>query len=197
MTKSWPTMKLGEVCDVIGGGTPSKSNVSFYGGEILWATVRDMRSDVIEDTEQKITQKAVDSSSTNIIPKGNVVIATRVGLGKVCLLAHDTAINQDLKGVVPKNPKQLDVEFLYWWFRSISSVIVNEGTGVTVQGVKLSFIKDLDIPVPPPQEQRRTVEILAAIFSSAEKIKENTEQKLRNLEELKASALNVAFPTTQ
>jgi type I restriction enzyme S subunit len=93
---------LGEVCNIIGGGTPSKKNDKFYIGNIPWATVRDMKTDKIRNTEFKITSKAVLNSSTNIIPKGNVIIATRVGLGKTCIIESDTAINQDLKGIIPK-----------------------------------------------------------------------------------------------
>ena len=85
LPRGWEIKKLGEVCDVIGGGTPSKKNSKFYEGNILWATVRDMKSEILSDTEFKITEEAVKNSSTNIIPKGNVIIATRVGLGKVCL----------------------------------------------------------------------------------------------------------------
>lgn len=120
MKQSWEIKKLAEVCDVIGGGTPSKKNSKFYNGDILWATVRDMKAEIISDTEFKITEEAVKKSSTNIIPKGNVIIATRVGLGKVCVIEKDTAINQDLRGVVPKKPKQLDNRFLFQWFKSIS-----------------------------------------------------------------------------
>ena len=120
----WQTKTLGEVCNIIGGGTPSKSNSKFYDGDILWATVRDMKNDVISDTECKITKKAVEQSSSNIIPKNNVVIASRVGLGKVCFIENDTAINQDLRGVIPKKANELSVYFLYWWpeFSGQSSV---------------------------------------------------------------------------
>src|SRR5205823_4195886 len=97
----WASKALGDLCQVIGGGTPSKANARYFSGEIPWATVRDMRADVISETEFRITKSAVQSSATNIIPGGSVVIATRVGLGKVCLLGQDTAINQDLRGVVP------------------------------------------------------------------------------------------------
>ena len=80
----WQTKNLGDVCNVVGGGTPSKDKAAFYSGDIPWATVRDLKQEVITSTEFKITKEAVKSSSTNIIPSGNVVIATRVGLGKVC-----------------------------------------------------------------------------------------------------------------
>ena len=128
MKAGWQVKSLGEVCHLIGGGTPSKDNADFYTGNIPWATVRDMRSDVITDTEHKITEAAIKSSSTNIIPSGSVIIATRVGLGKVCLLNQDTAINQDLRGIYPKDKTKLSARFLFWWLKSVSNVIVAEGT---------------------------------------------------------------------
>lgn len=193
MKHGWEIKKLAEVCDVIGGGTPSKKNSKFYNGDILWATVRDMKAEIISDTEFKITEEAVKKSSTNIIPKGNVIIATRVGLGKVCVIEKDTAINQDLRGVVPKKPKQLDNRFLFQWFKSISHLIVDEGTGATVQGVKLPFIKDLPIPIPPLPEQQRIVSILDEAFAAIAKAKANAEQNLQNAKELFESYLQGVF----
>ena len=111
MKAGWQTKQLGDICRLIGGGTPSKDKMEYYAGDIPWATVRDMRSEVLTKTECKITREAVKSSATNVIPRGNVVIATRVGLGKVCLLGQDTAINQDLRGIVPIDPKILSVAF--------------------------------------------------------------------------------------
>jgi type I restriction enzyme S subunit len=193
MKQGWEIKKLGELCDVIGGGTPSKKNIKFYEGNILWATVRDMKSEIISKTEFKITEEAVKKSSTNIIPKGNVIIATRVGLGKVCFLESDTAINQDLRGIIPKKSKQLDVGYLFQWFKSISHLIVEEGTGATVQGVKLPFVKELEIPLPPLPEQQRIVSILFEAFAAIAKAKANIEQNLKNSKELFESYLQGVF----
>lgn len=193
MKANWQTKKLGEVCEVIGGGTPSKANSKYYNGDILWATVRDLKYDVVEETEHKITKDAVKNSSTNIIPKGNVIIATRVGLGKVCIIKHDTAINQDLRGIVPNNLSELTVGYLFQWLKSVSHLIEQEGTGATVQGVKLSFIKSLTIPLPPLPEQKRIVEILDAVFNNVAKAKENAEKNLKNARELFDSTLQNIF----
>jgi type I restriction enzyme, S subunit len=184
---------LGEVCDIVGGGTPAKDNAEFYGGNIRWATVRDMRADVIADTEFKITPLAVENSSTNVISKGNVVIATRVGLGKVCLLQHDTAINQDLRAIIPKDSKEIFVLFLFWWLKSISYLIVAEGTGATVQGVKLPFIKSLPFPILEYSEQQRIVAVLDDAFAGIAAASANAEKNLRNARELFASYLNFIF----
>lgn len=193
MKENWKERKLEDVCEVIGGGTPSKANSKFYNGEIPWATVRDMKSDLIEETEHKITGEAVKSSSTNIIPKGNVIIATRVGLGKVCLLMNDTAINQDLKGIIPKNPAELSVGYLFRWLKSIAYIIEKEGTGATVQGVKLPFVKSLLIPIPSTPEQQHIVSVLDETFAAIDKAKENAGKNLQNAHELYDSYLQSVF----
>ncbi len=187
------TEELGDVCNITGGGTPSKSNPKFYIGDIPWATVRDMNRDSLEVTDFKISKEAVKESSTNIIPKNNVVIATRVGLGKVCILKQDTAINQDLRGVVPKNPKTLDVNYLFYWFKSISKVIVDAGRGATVHGVTLPFIKSLQIPVPPIAIQEEMVAKLQAISEEAKKSIQSYTDKANELATLRQSILRQAF----
>jgi len=191
--KEWQKKALGELCDVIGGGTPSKEKSVFYSGHIPWATVRDMRQDPITETEFRITKDAVKSSSTNIIPSGSVVIATRVGLGKVCILGQDTAINQDLRGIIPRNDDNLEVRYLYWWFKSITDVIIAEGTGATVQGVRLPFVKSLLIPFPTLDEQKRIVAKLDGAFVGLAKAKENAKKNLQNARALFESHLQLVF----
>lgn len=189
----WEVKKLGEVAEIIGGGTPAKNNQKFYEGNIYWATVRDMKSEIITDTEFKINEDAVKKSSTNIIPKNNVIIATRVGLGKICKIQNDTAINQDLRGIIPKKKNQLEVDYLFYWFKSIASQIIAEGKGATVQGVTLPFIKGLPITLPPLKEQQTIVRQLDALRAETQKLEAVYQQKIANLEELKKSILQKAF----
>lgn len=193
MKAGWRLVPLGDVCQVIGGGTPPKNIAKYYAGTIPWATVRDMRSEIISETECQITAEAVKASATNIIPGGNVVIATRVGLGKVCLLAQDTAINQDLRGIVPIDPEVLSVRFLFSWLMSVSELIIAEGTGATVQGVKLPFVKSLQIPVPSLAAQQRIVAILNEAFDGIATAKANAEKNLQNARALFESHLESIF----
>ena len=139
-----------------------------------------------------ITNEAVKTSATNIIPAGNVVIATRVGLGKVCILGQDTAINQDLRGVVPYDNKILSNRFLLFWFRSIAAQIVAEGTGATVQGVKLPFVKSLRVPMPSLSEQKRIVGILDKAFEGIAKAKASAEKNLQHISALFQAVLSRA-----
>ena len=184
------TRLLGEVCDIIGGGTPSKKQATYYGGSIPWASVRDMSTSWLSSTEFTITEEGLRNSSSKVIPSGEVVIATRVGLGKVCLLGQDTAINQDLRGLIPKSDIPIDRSFLFYWYRSISSKVVDAGTGATVQGVKLPFVKSLEIPLPPLKEQQRIVAILDEAFANLETARANAEANLENAKELFQSVLN-------
>jgi type I restriction enzyme S subunit len=193
LTASVKVVPLGDLCNVVGGGTPPKDRPDYYGGDIPWATVRDMRTDVISETEFKITKAAVAASATNVIPAGNVVIATRVGLGKVCLIEQPTAINQDLRGVIPRDPQRLTVRYLYWWLKSVAHLIEKEGTGATVQGVKLPFVKSLGLPLRSLAEQRRIVAILDEAFEGIATAKANAEKNLQNARALFASALAKIF----
>ena len=184
---------LGNLCDLIGGGTPSKQNESFYEGDIPWATVGDMQDIEVSDTRLKINKDAIKNSSTKVIPSGNIIIATRVGLGKVSKLLVDTAINQDLKGVIPKIKKNIDEKFLLFWFQSKSNHIISAGTGATVQGVKLPFVRSLKIPILDIETQKHIGDKAETVFKSCEYLKNIYLTKVSLYETLRKSVLNEAF----
>jgi type I restriction enzyme S subunit len=164
-------VKLVDACKLVGGGTPSKANPNFYLGDIPWATVRDMRSRWLVDTEHKINAVAVRESSTNVIPSGNVVLASRVGLGKVMQLRQDTAINQDLRALIPRDVSKIDSNYLYYWTLSIAPEIVLAGKGATVQGVTLPFLENLMIPLPSLEKQKEIIAKLDSAFSHIEALR--------------------------
>lgn len=184
---------LGDVVDVVGGGTPSKRNPAFYGGEIPWATVRDMKLENLQETEHSITPEGLKGSSSKVIPAGEIVIATRVGLGKVCILSQDTAINQDLRGLIPKPTASIDRRFLFYWFTSIADKVIEAGTGATVQGVKLPFVKSLPFPRVPLEEQQRIVAVLDEAFEGLTRARAHAEANLQNARELFAGVLDSVF----
>lgn len=174
----WEISTLGENCTFIGGGTPSKSNADFYSGNIPWATVRDMSNFLLSSTELKITEEAIKLSATNLLPKGTIVISTHVGLGKICKLMQDTAINQDLKGVI-LNERLIDTFFVYWYLNMAPHIIAN-GRGATVKGVTLDFMRSLKIPVPPLELQEKFAERIEQI-EAQKKVVESTIAELQTL----------------
>ena len=184
---------LSNLVKIIGGGTPSKSISEYWNnGTIKWATVGDMNVQTIFTTQLSITESGLKNSSSNIVPSDAIVIATRVGLGKVCYLDSNTAINQDLKGILPLDDR-LSSRYLFNYFKNISQYIISNGTGATVKGVKLDFVKSLEIPLPSLQIQQKTVKYLDQISEKTEKVKSVQKEKMESLKALKASILDRAF----
>ncbi|HGE6106035.1 TPA: restriction endonuclease subunit S [Vibrio cholerae] len=157
---SWQVKTLGELVTIKGGGTPSKKIADYWGGTIPWASVKDLKSRVLLNTEDSITELGVVKSATNVIPKGTIIVPTRMALGKVAITGCDMAINQDLKALIIVDNKQINQCYLARFLESKSSFIESEGKGATVKGITLDFLKSLEIPLPPLDEQKRIAEIL-------------------------------------
>lgn len=185
MNHGWEKKRLKDICTFIGGGTPSKSKSEYYTGTIPWATVRDMSEYKLSETELKITQEAVDNSATTILSKGMIVISTHVGLGKICEIMQDTAINQDLKGVSFLS-NLIDKYYFTYWYRSVANHIIANGRGATVKGVTLDFMYNLSIPVPQIHVQKQIAEEL-------DKINELIEVKRSQLADLDLLAQSLFY----
>ena len=149
---------LGEICQFMGGGTPSRKIKRYWNGDIPWATVKDLKSDRISRTLESISRDGLENSASKVVPSGTVLLVTRVGLGKVAIADIDIAINQDIKAVLPS--KDVLPEFLLWALKNLGPTIKERGTGATVKGVTLRDIKEMQIPLPSLKEQKRIVDIL-------------------------------------
>ncbi len=191
LPEGWGCPSLGTVAKLVGGATPSKKEKRYWDGDINWASVRDLNVENLLTTEFKITEEALASCSSNLIPKGNLLIATRVGLGKVVRTQVDVAINQDLRGVIPT--RDIDVDYLFYWFKQNAEFIESNGTGATVKGVKIGFIKSLIIPLPPLDEQKRIVAKLDALFTRIDTVITHLQETLELSTALFASALDEVF----
>ena len=190
--EGWVHNKLGDVCNVVGGGTPDTKNKDYWSGNIPWATVSDMNCDVLKSTGYYITDKGLNESSSRIIKTGEIIIATRVGLGKVCKLAVDTAINQDLKGIIPKNNNILR-DFIFYYFKHKTKYIVDNGIGATVKGVKIKFIEGLSFDYPSLSEQQSIVETLDSLKSKVDRLQANYEKISQECDALKQAILRQVF----
>ena len=138
---SWPMISLGELVDIKGGGTPDKNNSEYWNGDIPWASVKDFKKNILDSTLDSITLLGVRNSATSVIPAGNIIVPTRMALGKVAINTIDLAINQDLKALFIKDNDVVDRDYLFRWLESQSSLIESEGKGATVKGITLPFLK--------------------------------------------------------
>ncbi len=187
----WQIVSLEEVLDkIIGGGTPSKANPKYWVGSIPWLTVKDMRTRRPEDAIDHISRDAVQDSATNIIPADTVIIATRIGLGKVIRVPYDAAINQDLKALVAK--PELEKGYLEYWILSIAEYLESIGSGTTVKGIRLEQLRSLPFPLAPLSEQKCIVAEIEKQFSRLNEAIANLKRVKANLKRYKAAVLKAA-----
>lgn len=187
----WFKTSLGEVLlSIVGGGTPSKSNASYYQGNIPWMSVKDMNKNILKDTVDHISQEAVINSSTNVIPAGTPIIATRMSLGKIIIANFDSAINQDLKALFPASG--INRDYLIGWYRSIARIIEELGTGTTVKGIRLEVLNSLEFPLPPLAEQKVIADKLDTLLAQVETTKAHLDRIPEILKIFRQSVLAAA-----
>jgi len=191
----WAVARLDEALDhIVGGGTPSKSFPEYFDGSIPLMTVKDMKVSRPSQTGFNITEEALENSSAKVVPADTIIIATRMGLGKVVRPKMDTAINQDLKALFPS--EATDKSFLEWWLHSIADKIEVMGTGTTVKGVRLNEVKALEIPLAPLPEQQRIVEKIETLFAELDKGEEALREVQKLLARYRQSVLKAAVTGT-
>jgi type I restriction enzyme S subunit len=180
--------QLGNVVEIVGGGTPARDNPNFWdGGEIPWATVKDLKSTTLKGTLEHITQVGVESSSTRIIQPNSVIIATRMALGKAVINSVPLAINQDLKALTPAS--SLLPRYLLHYLLAKSNDFVKSGKGATVKGLTLDFVRQYPIPLPSLPEQQR----IAAILDAADALREKRRQAIAKLDGLVQAVFGEMF----
>ena len=192
--KGWDEKEMGDVLEkIVGGGTPSKAISEYWNGDIPWASVKDLKEGqrLIEKTKDFITQKGLENSSANLIPKGFLIISTRMGLGRVAKNTIDLAINQDLKALFPK--EIIDVDFLALVLLSKSEEIISGGKGATVSGITLDFFKKIKILIPPLNEQKEIVTRLDTLSEKLRTLRELQTSQLADLKKLEKAYLREAF----
>ncbi|MCA9926357.1 MAG: N-6 DNA methylase [Anaerolineales bacterium] len=168
---------LGDICDLIGGGTPSRKNESFWtGGSIKWISSKSINDEGKVTGYELITQDAVDSSSARIAPKNSTIIITRVSVGKTAFADDEYAINQDLTALISKNVSKLNPKFLFSLSKRIGEIVEANAQGIGVRGVTRKFLSNIKFPLPPLPVQEEIVAELEGyqkIIDGARQVVEN------------------------
>ena len=156
----WEVKRLGDVLEkIVGGGTPSRSNANYWGGEIPWVTVKDFATFSPIAAQETITQDGLKNSASNLIPSGTLITSTRMALGKAVIYEVDVSINQDLKSLFPKI--NVSTKFLYYWFESNATAIDELGSGSTVKGISLGDLKAITFLLSSLEEQTAIATVLS------------------------------------
>lgn len=191
MTPQWPRVRLDECSEIVSGATPDTSQPIFWGGDIDWATPKDLselESPYIESTPRRITRAGLDSCAATVLPPMSVLFSSRAPIGHVAINTVPMATNQGFKSFVP-HPERLDAKFLYHWLRKNRAFLESLGNGATFKEVSKAVVARVEIDLPPIGEQRR----IAAILDEADALRAKRRSALTQLDALAQSIFHDMF----
>ena len=173
--ENWRWVRLNEIGEIIGGGTPRTSQTEFWdNGDISWITPADMNGcgRYIKGGEKSITQLGLDSSSAKLFPKGSVVISSRAPIGYIAIVQNDASTSQGCKTFSAYIQELVLPEYIYYAIRFRVADMEKRATGTTFKEISGKGVGETIIPLPPAEEQQRIVERLDALLPLCEDLKE-------------------------
>lgn len=176
----WRKVKLGEVGEIISGGTPSTTNETFWDGDVLFVTPLDLgRKNKIDSTLRTISELGVKNSSANRIKSHSLAISTRAPIGLMSIVNQDFTTNQGCKSI--QFYDSYDSEFFYYYLSYNVEKIQLYGQGTTFMEISKTDFSNLEFTVPDLSAQRR----IAAILASADKVIDSTRRLIEKYKKMK------------
>jgi len=178
----WKMVRLGDVAEISSGGTPSRSVLEYWqNGTIPWVKIGDIKEKYISRTGEMITEMGLKNSSAKIIPKGALLYTIFATLGEVGILNIDATTNQAIAGI--QFSDVVNPNYAYYFLKSLKKSVEAIGRGVAQNNINQYILKNILIPLPPLDEQKRIAEVLD---KASELIKKRKEQ-IRLMDELAKS----------
>lgn len=191
----WVVRPLKYVASFQSGGTPSKANPDFWGGDVPWVSAKDLKAEVLQDSQDHITERAVDDGAAFLLPAGSVVVLVRgMMLARafpVVQLAVPMAINQDLKAVVRS---KLRLGYLAWLFRGLQRECLarTEEASHGTKALRMEAWTSMSIPMPPPDEQAAIERHLLITTSRLDDLSAYANAAIALLQERRAALISAA-----
>lgn len=178
----WSKQQLGDICNIVNGGTPSTSIAEFWNGKILWCTPTDITScstKYIYTTESKITESGLKASSATLLPKGALLLCSRATIGEVRIAGNTICTNQGFKSLVVH--QNISNEWLYYMVHVLKFNMLEKAIGSTFLEISKKDLAELDIIVPEFTEQKAIAQVLSDMDSEIELL----EKKLAKYQQIK------------
>jgi type I restriction enzyme S subunit len=170
---NWKIVSLGEVIELIGGGTPKTTVPEYWNGEIPWLSVVDFNNDVrwVSKTEKTITHLGLEKSSTKLLNKGDIIISARGTVGALAQLSKPMAFNQSCYGIRNKEGAS-DINFLYYLLKYSVGRILKNTHGAVFDTITRETFNTIEILLPPLPEQREIAAALSCLDDKIELLRE-------------------------
>jgi len=155
-TSAWPEVELGSIGEWGSGGTPLRTDPSYYGGSIPWIVIGDLNNGVVSSAATSITQEGLDNSSAKLLPPGVLLIAMYGSIGKLGITGIDCATNQAIAFCKP-DPQKVELRFLFHLLASLQPEFLARGQGLAQKNISQTILKAWKVKLPPLAEQKRIV----------------------------------------
>lgn len=174
--------RLGDICTFQSGGTPNRTNYSYFGGSIPWITTVALNGGNIDsrDAVEWITDKAIQESAAKIVPQNSIMIGTRVGIGKVAINSVPMSTSQDIVSLLNIDAQSWDKKFICNFILAKNNFLLSQARGATIKGIKIETLANLQIPDVSIDEQRHITVVLDKVSDLIAKRR----QQLDKLDEL-------------
>jgi len=189
-TDAWEQCELGNVADIVGGGTPSTSNPEYWNGEIDWYSPVEIGEQIyVSGSQKKISELGLQKSSAKILPVGTVLFTSRAGIGNTAILAKEGCTNQGFQSIIP-HENELDSYFIYSRTHELKRYGEVTGAGSTFVEVSGKQMAKMPILLPKVEEQRK----IGGFFKELDHLITLHQRKLDLLKTYKKGMLQKMFP---
>lgn len=189
---NWAWTTLGNIGTWQAGGTPSRSNKSYYGGNIPWLKTGDLNDGLITNIPEKITEDAVANSSAKINPTGSILIAMYgATIGKLGILTFPATTNQACCACIEYFA--ITQKYLFYFLLSHRDMFIAKGGGGAQPNISKEIIVNTAIPLPPLAEQERTVTEIERWFTLIDQLEQGKSDLQTVIKQAKSKILELAI----
>ena len=190
ITSSWEQRKLGDIADIVGGGTPSTGNQSYWDGDIDWYAPAEIADQIYANSSQKkITGLGYENSSAKMLPPGTVLFTSRAGIGKTAILTRKGCTNQGFQSIVPHRG-ELDSYFIFSRTEELKRYGELVGAGSTFVEVSGKQMAVMELMMPPTMREQQTI---GGFFQQLDHLITLHQRELEKLQNIKKSMLEKMF----
>ena len=193
-TDEWEQRKLGELAEIVGGGTPSTSVDSYWDGDIDWYAPAEIGEQIyLKSSQRKITEEGLNKSSAKVLPVGTVLFTSRAGIGKTAILLKEGCTNQGFQSIVPSKDK-LDSYFIFTRSEELKRYGEIVGAGSTFVEVSGKQMANMELMMPTTMDEQQKI---GEYFSDLDHLITLHQRKCDEVKSLKKYMLQKMFPQNE